>query len=282
MPHLANRNTIVVGVDGTDVSLSAARWAAAIAERARSPLVLVHAVSDSGRTDRTDRPAGEQILLQATAFLRRWHPRLPIESNSVSGEAESILVDLSAHAAMTVVGAGRDGTVGSLSLGSTALAVANGASSPVAVWRGENGHPVRHRWPVVVGVDGNPETEPAIAEAFELAALFGVPIIAVHTWISNELPYPADISAAGDAERENALLAECLAGWTETFPDVVVKQVSIEASPADVLLNYGSSAAMVVVGSHAHNRLLGALLGSTSQRLLRNSACPVLICRLVP
>ena len=36
--------------------------------------------------------------------------------------------------------------------------------------------------PVVVGVDGSPTSEGAVAFAFEAAALRGVPLVAVHIW----------------------------------------------------------------------------------------------------
>ena len=67
-----------------------------------------------------------------------------------------------------------------LLVGSIAGTVAAHGECPVVVIRG--GDAEFGGRPVLVGVDGSPAGEAAIAFAFEDAASRGVPLIALHTW----------------------------------------------------------------------------------------------------
>lgn len=59
----------------------------------------------------------------------------------------------------------------------------------------------------------------------------------------------------------------------------VVHTELIEGDPAETIINvavtHGSS--VVVLGSHGLNRLLGFVLGSTTQRVASRAPCPVLV-----
>ncbi|NMN93938.1 universal stress protein [Antrihabitans stalactiti] len=291
MSESVPRGSIVVGVDGSRTSYRAAQWAAELAGLRRVPLVIARAVpSTTYFSDADAQPIEEAFRLQAltaakdevagsATSLRREHPGLVVSWHVYPGTGADILVDLSKSASLIVVGAtGRSRTRTSL-LGSTATQVANHAACPVAVWRGEHASATPDARSVVVGVDGSPTSERAIEYAFDFASTHGAPLVAVHTWIENELPYPPTVAPAGDEERETALLAECLAGWSEKFPDVEVVRVCKQASPGVELLTQAQDAQLVVVGSHGRHNLAGALLGSTSQRLVHRSPCPVVVCR---
>jgi nucleotide-binding universal stress UspA family protein len=121
--------------------------------------------------------------------------------------------------------------------------------------------------PVVVGVDGTRSGDRAIAHAFEYAAMTGAPLEAVHAWTD------------GTFEHEAALVGERLAGWAEKYPEVEVTRCLREGNAAALLLERARRARLIVVGSHSHNRLTGAALGSTSKRLLHLAESPILICR---
>ena len=72
------------------------------------------------------------------------------------------------------------GAVASLVAGSTALDLAAGARCPVVIVHGRASG--QAQGPVVVGVDGSPMSEAAIAHAFGEASIRGVPLVALHTW----------------------------------------------------------------------------------------------------
>jgi nucleotide-binding universal stress UspA family protein len=135
----------------------------------------------------------------------------------------------------------------------------------------------------VVGIDGSPVGEDAIAVAFEEASLRGVPLVAVHAWsdvtydvygverLVNEWPAIED--------GEERALAERLAGWQEKYPDVEIRRVLRRDRPRHALLEAAEKAQLVVVGSRGRGGFTGMLLGSTSQALVQHAGCPVLVVR---
>ena len=159
------------------------------------------------------------------------------------------------------------------------------AHSPVAVVRGRHDSaPVAESGPVVVGVDGSPASEPAIAAAFEEASSRGAPLVAVHAWYDSTCEdfsgtvriIPRWEPVADDEER---LLARRLAGWQEKYPDVEVRRVLRRDRPRHALLEAAEKARLVVVGSRGRGGFTGMLLGSTGQALVQHAGCPVLVVR---
>ena len=144
------------------------------------------------------------------------------------------------------------------------------------VVRGTEGHRDQPL-PVVVGIDGTPVSEAAIAFAFEAASARRAPLVAVHTWEGSVIAELVDWqSVAVEAEEE---LAERLAGWGAKYPDVVVRRVVGRASAARALLDQSAQAQLVVVGSRGHGEVAGLLLGSVSNALVHAAGCPVAIVR---
>jgi nucleotide-binding universal stress UspA family protein len=140
---------------------------------------------------------------------------------------------------------------------------------------------------VVVGVDGTPVGEAAIAFAFAEASARGADLVAVHAWtdLLLETAFAAGAAALDFTPLEQeaeALLGERLAGWQEKYPEVrVTRQVSRERA-SRALLRCAEDAALVVVGSRGRGGFRGLLLGSTSQHLLHHAPCPVAVVRTTP
>jgi nucleotide-binding universal stress UspA family protein len=161
-------------------------------------------------------------------------------------------------------------------------AVATHGRCPVVVIRG--GAEDLEGKPVVVGVDGSPASEAAIAFAYDEASRLGVPLIALHTWTDTitaaafaMAPYAVDWFEVQNEELR--LLAERLAGWQEKYPDVQVQRVLTRDHPARSLIDQAREAQLVVVGSRGRGQVAGLLLGSTSQALLHHAPCPLVIVR---
>lgn len=286
---------IVAGIDGSAAAAAAARWAAAQAERHHQALRLVHAYTlpatagypgwspypeDLGPVLRDE---GQALLDRTATNLRDAHPTLQVSTQVLYARPGTALRQESEHARLTVVGSGHatSRTSGAL-LGSVALAVASTNPVPVAVVH--PGDAVDGTGPVVVGVDGSPTSTEAVAFAFEEASVRGTELIAVHAWrdltveghyrIQSLLKDPARIE-----QEEQEVLSERLAGYRDKYPDVPVRHLVVQGRPSPVLLDVGSTAQLVVVGSHGHGGFTGMLLGSTSQALIVHSNCPVLVVR---
>ena len=156
---------VLVGVDGSEQSVSAARWAQREAGLRGEPLTLVTAYSipaywgydaDAGGTvlDDSRLREGVQVLLDEVAAkldADGVRPELRVEV----GDAAGVLVDLSKAASLLVSGGrGRGGFIGRL-LGSVASALPGHAHCPVAI--------------IPAGVEASRAADGAAVEAMRLA-----------------------------------------------------------------------------------------------------------------
>lgn len=292
---MAESVPILVGVDGSRSSDEAVRWAAATAERRHAPLHIVAAAFVQGRAGvpiglppaylEEQEPEGRRLLSAAAALAENAASAgaLTISTELVPGNPSRVLVELSSAAQMVVVGSrGRGEITGGL-VGSVSTAVAAHADCPVAVIREQSADRAASGDTVVVGVDGTPNSEPAIEEAFIEASLRGVDLTAVHAWSDVSLsalrPHEPTFHWPTIQEREEAVLSESLGGFADDYPEVTVRNVVVKDRPVDSLVALAAKAQLVVVGSRGRGGFARILLGSTSRALLHRTTCPTLIVR---
>ncbi|WP_435593247.1 universal stress protein [Nocardia sp. bgisy118] len=285
----ATNPPVVVGVDGSEQSLAAVRWAAQYAARHRAPLRLIHALGvpidfSPGMAGpvfdlESWRRAGHDLLATARDAARAAAapiaPIAPIEIFSVVADSAPVptLRNHAQDARLLVVGSRGFGAFGRVVLGSVSTALVRQAPCPVAVIP-ESKSPAWHG-PVVVGVDGSTSSAQAIAMAFEEASERGVEVIAVHTW-SEFYRYESRAEMQTEAE---ALLAEGLAGYGEKYPEVPVTRIVTEDRPARSLLREAATAQLIVLGSHGRGAFPGMTLGSVTHAVLHRAECPLLVVR---
>ena len=140
---------IVVGVDGSEESVAALRWALAEAERRGATLDVVHAwhypyaacteiTGMAAAADARDDPeaAGRAVLSAALDAAGARRAGVPIDPLLVEGDAATNLLDAAADAELLVVGShGRPGTPPPLQrlLGSVPEQCSQHAPCPVVV-----------------------------------------------------------------------------------------------------------------------------------------------------
>jgi nucleotide-binding universal stress UspA family protein len=289
----ANR-PILVGIDGSRSATDAVRWAAAEARRRHCGLRLVEAFGwlpvDDGLDAAHVQPSYRDILVQAArdrlaaaaAVAAEVAPDVEVSTEALVDYPIPRLVTEARTAQLVVVGdRGLAGITGLL-IGSVAAGLAAHAACPTVVVRGvEPGGPIPTDGPVVVGVDGSPTSEAALAYAFEAASARRAPLVAVHTWRDAMLDTSVSLLIDWDAVavEEHQLLAERLAGWAAKYPDVAVERVVTMDRPTHALQERSEGAQLLVVGSRGRGGLMGTILGSVSQTLLHHAACPVVIVR---
>ncbi|MGC4933926.1 universal stress protein [Gordonia sp. DT30] len=286
-------SAILVGVDGSEASATAVKWAAAAANLEGHELKLVGVydastsdyapgliipqdVIDAIRQDATDAVHAAATLAEQTA------PGVPVHASIVDGDAARVLLELGKDEAAIVLGTRGLGSIKGLFLGSVSVTVAAHSHGRVVVVCG----PSEPTAPVVVGIDDSPVSDSAIKEAFRQASLRNTRLIAVHTWT----PLDADALHGygiepGEVDRMSedavAAVAERLAGFRQEYPDVEVVREVLPEEPAKAVLAAAEKydAGLVVVGSRGRGGFRGLLLGSTSQKILHQAHLPVMVVR---
>ena len=280
---------VVVGYDGSDSSTRAAQWAAGEARARGRGLTLVHAILPPVTTGGlgVGLPPSLDLIEQMEQHAREQTDAFGATLTGVDvrtvvsvGSPSSVMLEASEAADLVVVGSrGRGGFAGLL-LGSVGAQVAAHAACPVAVIRGLA---PESAGTVVVGIDGSPAAEAALAFAFDEASHHGWSITAVHAW---DVPAydllivpngPVPVPLADVADDEVRLTAEVLAGFRDDYPDVDVEERLVRSPAVQALVTASKDAAMVVVGTHGHGPAMGALLGSVSNGLLHKAHVPVVV-----
>jgi nucleotide-binding universal stress UspA family protein len=291
---------VVVGIDGTEQSIGALRWAAREARRrgcsvrmvtAYSPPVFSGSGFDTGyaMVDEATLARGVEEMLEHAAEQIRG-VAVPLRATLETGDPSGALLELSRTAELLVLGSrGRGGLLGRL-LGTVSTAVPAHAKCPTGVvplpWAREHLHP--EEIPdtralvdrVVVGSDGSDQARAAMLDAAEQARLLGVPlhVICALPPVSGALawmPTPVDFERmVEDVSRALQGGVDWLRSW---FPDLEIGSELAEGTPVQVLVEQTRRNNLVVLGTRGRGGFAGMLLGSTSQGVLHNAVGPVLI-----
>jgi nucleotide-binding universal stress UspA family protein len=136
---------------------------------------------------------------------------------------------------------------------------------------------------ILVGIDGSPAADRALAWALREARAHGATVVAVHAWqpplvydggFSPTPVLPPDVDF-GDGAKE--VLDDALARIVGHEPGVIVESQVVEGAAGETLVTLAADCDLVVVGSRGHGSLLGMLLGSVSQHCAHHAPCPVVI-----
>jgi nucleotide-binding universal stress UspA family protein len=276
---------IVVGVDGSDESLAALDWAVRAADLHDARLTVITTYTTPitpdpglGNPVAQVRDDAEHAARAARARIGARRPgNRDVEVLVLPGSASFVLSQRSRTCDLVVVGRRGLGRLDRVLLGSTSSALA--ASTPGAVVvvppGATTGDPRRVR--LVVPVHAHPD---ALGAAFAEASARGCPLEVMH--VSGADPAASALLeiepfAASWHEAANAGLADRVARWSEKYPRVTCTVTIRRGDRVPALLDDLSPDDLLVVGGRQHQQVLGRVLGSVPDAVLRGAPCPVLV-----
>lgn len=287
---------IIVGIDGSRASLTAVEWAVSRAAHTGHGVRIVCVYTLASYTtygfegvvatfDPEALANGARRVVEAAEEYVRSLPvadGVSVSSEIIGGDPASVLVDLSSEAEMIVIGTESHGQIFSRIFGTVSSTVPAYSKCPVVVVPTyEGGKPFVPVERIVVGVEASEKVSLALRTAVgetqawdaNLTVISAVPLPAVNgvmTWIPNALDH--DVLMSEMKRSLNATVDAAIEGT-----DLEVKRHAIDGSPAQLLVEFSTAVDLVVVGSRGYSALTQAVLGVTSQAVLSNSSCPVMV-----
>lgn len=279
------RDQIIVGIDGSEGSLDALRWAAApngVDLPVRPVMAWEYPTAHflpvpSGGTV----ASVEQMQESAAAAMHEALSRVDgsdavLEPIVQRGLAETVLVDLAGTASLLVVGCRGLGPLKRMFLGSTSRHVVHEAGIPVAVIP-QTDRDVDLVGPrrIVVGVDDSDHAVRALRWALGWARPEDE-VIAICAWsvakgLGYDLPqYDTEHLRLGALRTANRAIEA--AGAQDR-----VTAESVEGDPRAVLLRAADEADLLVVGARGRSGLAHLALGSTATSVIGDPPTPTVV-----
>ncbi|WP_166847176.1 universal stress protein [Isoptericola sp. BMS4] len=271
---------VVVGFDGSPDSRHALEWAVATAARHEARLSLLTAyAAPYGMTgayvDQTD--VHRSYVDEARRAIADLGIPAPGEVGveAFTGSAVHLLVRSSRTADLVVVGrSGRSG-MERLVLGSVSAAMAATARGPAAVVPPGASTSAPER--VVACVDPYDDPGPLLDLAFAEGRAAGRPVVLRHVF-DPDPPAHVVTEVLGDpAPPVLQERAEALESWAGKYTDIE-HTVEIRRGPArEALLEGVTPRDLLVLGGRRHPRVVGRLMGSVADAVLRYAPCAVVV-----
>ena len=269
---------IAVGVDGSESSRTALRWAARVAAATGATL---RAVTSWQYPARAGSPAGPAELPPPAEMDRRTTEELrAIVAEELETDADRAQIEVGRGPAagvllastdrsgvdMLVLGARGLGGFDGLLLGSVTQQCVEHSPRPVVVLGGGQGPAAG---PIVVGLDGSEGSERALTWAIDLANATGSELVAVHA------------PGAGATSTVLEQAEHALEGWCAPIRERgIAHQRRIEGGEARTALERvadETEAALVVVGARGLGPVRGLLLGSVAGYVVRYARRPIAV-----
>ena len=289
---------IVVGVDGSDQSRAALRWAAREAGVRDADLTVVlvwdlfnqHHADGSKKFDPTyDETDAEAALAAIVETTLGADAAASATLQAVCEVPAPGLLEAGRDADLLVVGARGLGGFRGLLLGSVSQQVLHHATIPVAVIRstadgapqeGGDGH-------IVVGVDGSEPSRAALRWALTEGRLRSARVEAVHAWDVPMIYGPVGVGFPYDTQgldrAAHELLDQVVDEVTKEVADqpgaaeVTVERTVTPGGPATGVLDAAENADLIVIGRRGVGGFQRLLLGSVSDHVARHALCPVVV-----
>lgn len=278
----SSRRFVVVGVDGSNGSAVALRWALDHADHLGdiepvTTFLTGPMVREPGHSDAGDEPYRSEATHKQRAFLERHAPWLVDAGIVLENSAGPGLVKAAAASELLVVGTRGWGDRVDLSVGSVGSYCARHSTVPVALIPAEV-PPTHDHLDVVVGFDGSLHSRDALRWTLRhLRRSARVTVVRAFTddTVAGEVLRPPQGRAEASARRE---LERGVAAVFDDVPEHPAVETSVLAGdPRAVLRSVGAGADLLVVGARGHGVLELLLLGSVASALAHHPTTPTIV-----
>lgn len=275
--------TLLVGIDGTESSRAALRWAVKRATAIGAELSLAHVVDDEWSTigarmvDELDND-GRHLLEREAEYAHSLAAEVTVRTQLLHGSVMQELITASKDAEMVVVGTHKTGFINGKVFGSRSLRLAAAAHTPVGIV--PQGSPRDGRG-IVVGVDDSAAGRLAVRFAAREAERTQETLTLLRAFTVPGLPKDDD-----DEQRElvqhgetrtSAVLSAAAALAALTAPTVEVKTRGIRRPAAEALVEAAATAALLVIGNSRQEDADKTMVGSVSHDVLINLTGPTIV-----
>lgn len=237
--------SIVVGIDGSDAGLRAARWAVDEAVNRGLPLRLVHVIEPGSQAVRLESEYAHIALRAARAVALAVSSQVSIETVVKRGGIHSVLARESRTAEMLCIGspATDEGDESTAPLLSSSLA--QSARCPVAVIGVTDERAEASGCCLAVVTAGSPAREAMLRDALDEARQRKLSLMVV------------DSATAGGVDSDDD--AMCIPEPWRSYPDVVVHRVVVQTDIGAFLAQIRPAVAMTIVDGDALRHGAGAV-----------------------
>ena len=248
--------SVVVGINGSQAAVNAAKWAIDEALSRQLPLRLVYVIP---RREAQIAPVpasewelehGEMALSQADCAVQSAGKLVEVETAVLSGDPAQVLINESQDAALVCVGTARRGWASDGLLGPTAAALVARAQCPVAVIRTNSDGSPTELGVIAVALNDEPDNDEVVHQAME------------------------------EGRRRHATVRQIdrrLNSWIRRYPDVHVQTVAA-GTGIEFSEKQSSAIELAVVGSADADEIVG-LAAPNCHPIVGYPDCSVLVVR---
>jgi nucleotide-binding universal stress UspA family protein len=265
--------SVVVGVDGSQAAIRAARWAVDEVAGTDIPLRLLYitkANPGAGPGEaRAALMAAEEVVHDACNAVDEMGRQLKVETEVLHGDPVPELIAASRSTTLLCVGDTGAAQHPDAWLGSTAKELAQSGHCSVVIVRGDlHDTGVRGGGWIVALVDESPDGIDVLELAIHEARHRGAPLRVLTAAQSRS----SDIKTDRGPVTGDSHLKRCM----DTYPEVKIDTVLLEGSFLDYLVEHATSIQLVMVGA-ARTGEVQQLLGGAGAHALRDSDFSLLV-----
>jgi nucleotide-binding universal stress UspA family protein len=274
--------SVVVGIDGSQAAVRAARWAVDEVAGTETPLRLLYSRELTLGADRSAYhgllAAAEDAVYDAYAAVEATGKSVKVEIDILEGCAIPVLIDATESTRLLCIGNAESGNACSNGFGSTAAKLVQSAHCSVAVVRGERHADLTDNRSIVALVDGTPDDDAAVEWGFEEATRRNAPLVLMTAYRTAFDLLQQDWILRDHDRRMRAALDHYVAARGPHYPAVHLRTVTALGTFLTYLADHAATTQLAIVGAH-HTSEICQLVGPSGADAMHRSDFSLLVAR---